>query len=265
MATSKNSIVISRLVQKDRWRILVSAIIAVNLQAFAIASVYLSWSSEYGDDSQTSPINNITAEVIFEMEEAEQKLVEEIHKPQKSSTLKKVTAVEKTEMQKLVYSLPKQEEAQAIVIQKQEDHIITPILVETEKQDILQSATNVTIAYRPVSLQTIPKPKKKVKVKSSIAQTKSASVTKNAKSQWASKQGKGRCRFPNIQITRADKQKIKRQTLVRIYTNNKRKITKATLLRSSGYKAFDQKFIRAVKRSRCPQGNRYYDLAPAYK
>lgn len=234
MAISKDPVVISRLVQRDHKRIWISALIVVHLQAAALASAYLSW-SRYGGAVKESSVDSITAEVIFQEESPK---IEEQHN----------TPIFEEEIQ-----ITEEIEAQQPVFlsAEQEQH-------GQEEAAPLLAATNVPIIYRPAPLQTKPKPTP-VKPKA-----KTSSGTKKTQSQSISKKGKGRCRFPNIQITRSDKKKIKRQVLVRVYTNKQGKITKVVLLRSSGYKAFDQKFIRAMRRSRCPQGNRHYDLAPTY-
>lgn len=246
MAISKDPIVISRLVQRDHKRIWISALIVVHLQAAALASAYLSW-SRYGGAVKESSVDSITAEVIFQEESPK---IEEQHN----------TPIFEEEIQ-ITEEIEAQQPVFLSAAQEQEDDMIAPVTTESSQQDaFLLSATNVPIIYRPAPLQTKPKPKPTpVKPKA-----KTSSGTKKTQSQSISKKGKGRCRFPNIQITRSDKKKIKRQVLVRVYTNKQGKITKVVLLRSSGYKAFDQKFIRAVRRSRCPQGNRHYDLAPTY-
>lgn len=249
MVISKDPIVISRLVQRDNKRIWVSILIAMGLQMTAVASAYLSW-QRYNHDT---PITNaVTAELIYIEDPSDQTTEQQSEAMMAAQNISEEKIKEKSEIEQ---SAPLVEEQ--VIMQ---DEALAQVAVKSVPQEApLLAATNVHIVYRPIALQTKTKLKPKIKAKTLPAnkETKKTSAV--------SQKGKGQCQFPKIRITSADKKKIKQQILVRVYTGKHRKIIKTKLLSSSGYKLFDQKFIRSVEKSNCPQENRYYDLAAAYK
>ncbi len=246
MVMSQNPIVSSKLLQNDRKYILIALLFAFCIQSSAATIAYWSW-------KHTAKGNGNTKAAYIEL------VLEPV-----VSTAKEDTEVFEMDEEASFFTeepLPILDH-QALYLPNVTDPVfIQPHDKITHVSDIInakaeiQSLENVDIIYRPKPLE------KPYVAPSKTAQAASPNKGEIRKDVMVESKGKGRCSFSAVVISSKEQKAIKRALHVRGYTNKQARIYKLELLRSSGSKSFDQKFMRKIRNIKCPQAGHYYDFA----